>query len=253
MRKDCDVTCPLRSGEPSREPDEPIQLRSHEFVDQPSVAKQLYLPIKDWQTRVLILHSGPFNSPLVADLVTVDLILSPGVVIHDTQEKIQYTALSYTWGPPDFSQRLVVNGFQCSIAENLFRYLQRRRQRLQTLALWVDAICINQHDNAEKSMQVASMLHIYQKAVSTDIWLGEAGPTSHFAMEYLCWQSENDIADRSFKHTAQCRCRAIDVIEGASSASFLHPRHTNLDIRNEGSLPPAMAAENLDSPGSLGC
>lgn len=149
MRKDCDATYPLRSGEPSREPDQPIQLRSHEFVDQPSVAKQLYLPIKDWQTRVLILHNGPFNSPLVADLVTVDLIWSPGVVIHDTQEKIQYTALSYTWGAPDFSQRLVVNGFQCSIAENLFRYLQRRRQRLQTLALWVDAICINQHDNAE--------------------------------------------------------------------------------------------------------
>ncbi|CAN9288346.1 unnamed protein product [Alternaria alternata] len=38
--------------------------------------------------------------------------------------------------------------------------------------LWVDAICINQNDSAEKAFQVRNMLIIYEKAIRVIAWLG---------------------------------------------------------------------------------
>ncbi|KAK7735765.1 hypothetical protein SLS63_003723 [Diaporthe eres] len=39
--------------------------------------------------------------------------------------------------------------------------------------LWIDAICINQGDNVEKSSQVAMMDVIYSRAETVVVWLGE--------------------------------------------------------------------------------
>lgn len=50
-----------------------------------------------------------------------------------------------------------------------FRHLRDRRT---SLVLWVDAICINQMDIAEKSHQVALMGQIYQQCSRVQIWLG---------------------------------------------------------------------------------
>jgi hypothetical protein len=40
--------------------------------------------------------------------------------------------------------------------------------------LWVDAICINQHNNQEKSHQVSMMGEIYKRDTQVLAWLGEA-------------------------------------------------------------------------------
>lgn len=39
--------------------------------------------------------------------------------------------------------------------------------------IWIDAICINQEDLEERSIQVARMYSIYDNAQSVLIWLGE--------------------------------------------------------------------------------
>lgn len=41
---------------------------------------------------------------------------------------------------------------------------------------WIDALCINQYDEAEKERQVRNMFHIYRKASTVLVWLGLAGP-----------------------------------------------------------------------------
>lgn len=46
--------------------------------------------------------------------------------------------------------------------------------------LWIDAICINQDDIAEKNSQVAMMAEIYKKATRVNIWLGESNRLSRF-------------------------------------------------------------------------
>lgn len=41
------------------------------------------------------------------------------------------------------------------------------------MRIWIDAICINQSDDAEKSVQVAMMADIYAGAKNVIVWLGE--------------------------------------------------------------------------------
>lgn len=62
------------------------------------------------------------------------------------------------------------------------RYLRRSREHRP---LWADAICINQHDLAERSTQVALMGDIYQTANSVTVWLGDASNESDMAIDYL--------------------------------------------------------------------
>ncbi|KAF2026305.1 hypothetical protein EK21DRAFT_74521 [Setomelanomma holmii] len=40
--------------------------------------------------------------------------------------------------------------------------------------LWIDAIYINQADNAEKAKKVMSVSHIYERATKAHVWLGSA-------------------------------------------------------------------------------
>ncbi|KAH6671499.1 heterokaryon incompatibility protein-domain-containing protein [Plectosphaerella plurivora] len=56
--------------------------------------------------------------------------------------------------------------------------------------LWVDAVCINQTDNAEKSHQVARMDRIYRLAYRVVVWLGTSGDGSDKAMAALRYLGE---------------------------------------------------------------
>lgn len=47
------------------------------------------------------------------------------------------------------------------------------RRRDTSRWLWIDAICINQKDDEEKSSQVGIMRQIYERAFQTIVWLGE--------------------------------------------------------------------------------
>lgn len=65
--------------------------------------------------------------------------------------------------------------------------------------MWIDQICINQEDEAEKVQQVRLMSDIYHSAFSTIIWLGPGGQNTAEAMELIHevnyrWQDlpEND-------------------------------------------------------------
>jgi hypothetical protein len=44
------------------------------------------------------------------------------------------------------------------ITSNLFAFLQRYRDNTESRHLWIDALCINQPDLAEKAMQVKNMM-----------------------------------------------------------------------------------------------
>ena len=59
------------------------------------------------------------------------------------------------------------------VTDNLAAALKRLRLSDSSRILWVDAICINQSDCAEKSQQVAQMAAIYANAARVVAWLGE--------------------------------------------------------------------------------
>ena len=85
----------------------------------------------------------------------------------DDPESIMYSALSYTWEnalyvshdpsmpkSAPFLYKIECNGKLLMVGENLYYELIRLRDVALTDWYWIDAICINQGDLAERSIQV---------------------------------------------------------------------------------------------------
>lgn len=95
-----------------------------------------------------------------------------------------YTALSYAWGDATQTRYIEVDGILVAVTLSLEIALYRLRTKGELL-LWVDAICINQSDNYEKSQQILRMGQIYARASKVVAWLGPAADDSDLAMEFL--------------------------------------------------------------------
>ncbi|PQE31169.1 heterokaryon incompatibility protein [Rutstroemia sp. NJR-2017a WRK4] len=95
-----------------------------------------------------------------------------------------YVALSYTWGDPKDTLPIYVNNTLMQVTRNLHSALLHLGLDSGKI-LWVDAVCIDQQNNMEKSEQVQLMREIYQRAMHVTVWLGPADDTSDRVMDYL--------------------------------------------------------------------
>lgn len=120
------------------------------------------LAAEGW-TRILELHPG---SGALACTISSKSI---------TNAVLSFEALSYVWGNDAQTNtfRIDCNGRTLSIGANLKSALMRLRHDKQPRLLWVDAVCINQNDDEEKSQQVKHMGEIYASAKVVLIWMGE--------------------------------------------------------------------------------
>ncbi|KAH7087846.1 heterokaryon incompatibility protein-domain-containing protein [Paraphoma chrysanthemicola] len=103
---------------------------------------------------------------------------------HGPYKKVEgdYEALSYTWGgspsktyPLYHISTLGIRRIVYMTA-NLDAALRRLRHRHDIRVLWVDAVCINQKDDKEKSTQIPLMADIYRGAGRVVAWIG---PVAH--------------------------------------------------------------------------
>lgn len=136
------------------------------LIDAP-VSRPQYAPLhaSDQSIRLLqILPSICRSSSLCCELTTASLLSDPAP---------SYDALSYVWGPPEFASTITVNGQKCNITQSLETVLRRLRRRRHIRVLWVDQVCINQDDLAERSSQVSLMRTIYRAAQTVFAWLGD--------------------------------------------------------------------------------
>ncbi|GKT45191.1 heterokaryon incompatibility protein 6, OR allele [Colletotrichum spaethianum] len=69
---------------------------------------------------------------------------------------------------------LVCDGVEVTVGGELFRALRRIRKEDEALRIWVDALCINQKDIAERNEHVKIMGQVYAGASHTRVWLGES-------------------------------------------------------------------------------
>jgi hypothetical protein len=101
-----------------------------------------------------------------------------------TAEEERFAALSYCWGNPTPVAAITINTRPLGAARNLLDFLQTRflqntwlsrkmSDAFNDLDLWVDALCINQIDDEEKSEQVSRIWQIYSTATFTFAWLGK--------------------------------------------------------------------------------
>lgn len=75
--------------------------------------------------------------------------------------------------------------FKFDVSENLRSALRRLRLPDRDRSLWVDAICINQNNTAERSEQVSLMSQIYGNAGAVCVWAGESGEESELALNFI--------------------------------------------------------------------
>ncbi|KAK5675619.1 hypothetical protein LTS10_011719 [Elasticomyces elasticus] len=119
------------------------------------------------QIRVLnIHHASDEDDPIHCSLHITDL-----------EAPCRYEALSYSWSYRDdgmitFDRTITCDGEVISVTQSAEEAIRRFRLPDQTRTLWVDAICIRQQDDVERSQQVALMARIYKSASALLIWLG---------------------------------------------------------------------------------
>ena len=118
------------------------------------------------EIRLLRILPGEDGSPLRCTLE------------ETSPQNSEFDALSYCWGSSETPATIDLNGTTMAITASLHEALHhfRRVGVGMEQPLWVDALCINQKNTAERSSQVSLMGELYRCATRVHIWLG--GPTS---------------------------------------------------------------------------
>lgn len=110
--------------------------------------------------RLLIVQPG--STDLIScQMSTVQLSAKPS-----------YSALSYMWGIDECTKNISINGRIFPMRPNLWAFLNRLQHHKESTRIWIDAICVNQADLAERSFQVLLMEKIYGQAQVVLAWLG---------------------------------------------------------------------------------
>ncbi|KAL1604087.1 hypothetical protein SLS60_005679 [Paraconiothyrium brasiliense] len=165
--------------------------------------------------------TSPPNGTLVCELLTSP-IAAP----------LKFKALSYTWGTAEKTSFLDLSGAQLNITPSLHTALQYvASQQQEHILLWVDQICIDQSNGAEKSKQVSLMTDIYSKAEQTLVWLGPAADRSDELMDL--WldvgQKADDIGLEDY-FTKEKIHRLLEIMESRSVDDRLtKPYHQLVD------------------------
>ncbi|KAK0129224.1 hypothetical protein ONS95_001159 [Cadophora gregata] len=149
----------------------PIQMDSIQhgkFSKLPdSTSTSFYTPLDISKSQIRLIHirprSGSDSNTIICTLQLADL----------DDETCVYDALSYEWGvETDNPPLIILNGQETPIRENLWQALRTMGSKQSNLPIWIDALCINQKNDVERSSQVSMMGQIYQRASCVIAWLG---------------------------------------------------------------------------------
>lgn len=125
------------------------------------------------------------------DPVTGQPVYSFSTICLDGESIPEFTAVSYTWDHPatPVSSIPISNSPSSSLPlsrtlHELFAELRARRER-NGAALWIDALCIDQGNAAERAAQVAMMDRVYSRARHVTVWLGPGTPETREAFRFV--------------------------------------------------------------------
>ncbi|CAG8949673.1 hypothetical protein HYFRA_00003991 [Hymenoscyphus fraxineus] len=168
----------------------------------------VYTPLKQFDgedIRVLIIEPGKGDDPIACRLVPSALPTTKS----GSTKAYPYTALSYFWGegepiheitmttyktPEEKLESLGVaemaivrwrmskrdrkhkawsNSGKIYVRSNLYVALKRFRDRREPVTMWIDALCIDQGYDPERTEQVKKMHELYINARTVSVWLGD--------------------------------------------------------------------------------
>lgn len=140
----------------------------------------------------------------------------------------KYRALSYSWGAPPTTHRILLAGQQFPVTENLSAYLHHasRDPLVRSLhekglkfRIWIDALCIDQDNMTERNAQVLRMRDIYSLSVVVIVWLGEEGEHTKVAMNRM-----SHVADSTWKTKGKRPSEDPEGYQEISKALVNHPQ-----------------------------
>lgn len=134
--------------------------------------------------RTLLLEPArSWSHPIKCQLQVISLAKSEGRY---------YEAVSYCWDDDQKSNLIDVNDRPYYITDSLNSFLRYRRDKDQSVTLWIDAICINQDDHEEKQKQVQLMRGIYLCSNRLTVWLGSPSGDTQLAFAAMLYILEGD-------------------------------------------------------------
>lgn len=148
----------------------------------------IYKSLQHQEIRILTLKPGSDSDLVECSLEHAFLDDNP-----------RYYALSYAWGDPTITQKILVDGKTLPVTVNLFAALENFRAPELHVRLWVDAICVNQCNLSERSQQVKLMRRVFSQARHTLVWLGIEENDSNTAMDLLESNLSEDRDSQDFE------------------------------------------------------
>ncbi|PQE31850.1 hypothetical protein CJF32_00005154 [Rutstroemia sp. NJR-2017a WRK4] len=109
-----------------------------------------------------------------------------GMLAYTTRaEDIPYVCLSYTWGEEEPTEDMWLVGQRFKIRKRLADFFRTVRRENATFVIWIDAICIDQQNVAERNRQLPRMIDIYAAADMVVSWVGESDDASEVAIDVI--------------------------------------------------------------------
>ncbi|KAF4434511.1 heterokaryon incompatibility het-6 [Fusarium acutatum] len=144
-----------------------------------------YPPLLGNHIRILDVSVNAENSEPIYNFRVVPLENPP-----------EYTAISYCWDNSTNIARIRFhNGDSLPLSQTLLDLFNSLRKKSSKFTVWIDAICINQEDTAEKEFQVPLMGKIYSRSTEVVVWLGKSDNVTKNAFRFMK-REEKDLETR---------------------------------------------------------
>lgn len=124
-----------------------------------------YKPLSTKRPEICVLDIRPGSGEAMVECTMRQVLLS--------KDHCQWETISYCWGQPRDPAYIKLNGCVVPVPASSEAAVRRMRLPDRPRTLWIDAICINQPSNEERSQQASLMSDIYHVVHRNLIYLGE--------------------------------------------------------------------------------
>ncbi|RMJ17812.1 hypothetical protein CDV36_002508 [Fusarium kuroshium] len=228
----CEVDCwlkaqPVKAFLARDSPERPRSEPSHEAASGSEAAAKLYTPLLPGWIRVVVLDPGEGDTPLQCTLLP-ELLFDPSRGKQRPGDRrdarlikwTHYEAVSYHWGSPILSRIVLCREARLSetgeayetpkvampVTASLHEALRCLRLKDRPRLLWIDGLCINQYDTAEKNRQVKQMFEIYRLSRRVVVHLGTPTKGTHMAMVFLDYINSEKIRESTLHRAHESQC-----------------------------------------------
>jgi hypothetical protein len=128
-------------------------------------ARYAYRPLNKDRKEIRVLTLEPGHGDQIIRCTLSHAFLDECPIPH-------YETISYTCGDPALRSRIILHDNPTDVLASSAVVLRRMRRPTAQRVLWVDSICIDQENTAERGHQVGMMYEIYANTSRNLVWLG---------------------------------------------------------------------------------